>query len=238
MSTIVGFANGQPIRLRETPKAAAPVEPARKLATGTVEPDGRLVLRFARFDVIDADGDVTLRGAFGTRAVPLSSWNHGSWEKGSGALPIGVGTISEEGEFAVFRGRILLETQAGRESHAVLKALGPLVQVSYGYNVTESEPGFRDGVRVRILKRLEVYEVSAVLRAVGVGTGLVELSSVDPFQIMMAAAAHDNAEKLREMTGWRKRAALGDPTIAVLIAEARRLGVNVPSTRTIGRKSG
>ncbi len=233
---LVGVApDGLPIRLR-APKAAPPAEPAHKLAAGTLEPDGRIVLRFAKFDVIDSDGDVTLRGAFGTRAVPLGSWNHGSFEKGSGALPIGVGAISEEGQFAVFRGRILLDTQAGRETHSVLRALGPLVQVSYGYRILESEPGWLDGQRVRILKKLDVFEVSPVLRAAGVSTGLVELSSLDPFQVMMAAAAHDNAEKLREMTGWRKRAP-GDPTIAVLLAEAQRLGVNVSSARTVGRKS-
>ena len=69
---------------------------------------------FARFDVIDKDGDITVKGAFtdGASCV-ISAYGHKSWE---GALPVGKGTIHEVGDTAVFSGQFFLNTSHGRDT--------------------------------------------------------------------------------------------------------------------------
>jgi len=143
---------------------------AYKLARGgevKLDEAGAIEVAFAQLGVIDADGDVTLPGAFPSKDVPISAYGHTSWE---GALPVGRGTISEEGDWAVLRGRLFMDTSQGRDAHATLKGLGELAEYSYGYRVLDGGPGTHEGRPVRELRRLDVHEVSPVLRGAGVGT--------------------------------------------------------------------
>ena len=117
---------------------------------------GTIEAAFAQLNVIDADGDVTLPGAFPSKEVPMSAYGHTSWD---GALPVGKGTISEEGDWAVFKGQMFLDTTAGRDAHATLKGLGPLAEFSYGYEPTDFSFGEQAGQKVRYLKLLDVFEV-------------------------------------------------------------------------------
>lgn len=132
------------------------------------ETKGEVEAVFATLNVVDKDNDVTLKGAFQEGAtVVISAYNHKSWE---GALPVGTGTIHEVGEQVVMKGRFFLNTQAGRDHFEVVKELGAKQEWSYGFNVADSSPGEHDGKSVRMLKRMEVHEVSPVLRGAGVGT--------------------------------------------------------------------
>lgn len=128
---------------------------------------GSISLAFAQLNVIDKDGDVTLPGAVPEKDVPMSAYGHTSWD---GELPVGKGTISEVGDWAVFTGAFFMDTTAGRETHATIKALGPLAEYSYGYRLTDFSFGEQDGQNVRFLRGLDIYEVSPVLVGVGVGT--------------------------------------------------------------------
>jgi len=75
----------------------------------------------ATLDVVDRDGDVIRRSAFVSPArVKLSDWGHSAVR---GDAPVGKGVIEVEGSKAVFRGRIFLNTEAGRETFATLKEL-------------------------------------------------------------------------------------------------------------------
>lgn len=138
---------------------------------------GSIELAFAQFNVIDADGDVTLPGAFPVKDVPMSAYGHTSWD---GALPVGRGTISESGDWAIFKGQFFMDTTAGRDTHATLKGLDELAQFSYGYNVLLGEPGTFEGKRVRILKSLDPFEVAPVLKGSGVGTHIRAIKSGAP----------------------------------------------------------
>lgn len=138
---------------------------------------GIVELAFAQFNVIDSDGDVTLPGAFPAKDVPMSAYGHTSWD---GALPVGKGTISELGNWAIFKGQFFMDTTAGRETHATLKGLGPLAEFSYGYNVLDGEPGTFEGKRVRFLKALDPFEISPVLKGAGLGTHLRAIKSGAP----------------------------------------------------------
>jgi hypothetical protein len=169
-----------------------------------------VVVRFAQLTlpgqapIIDSDGDITLPGAFPSIDVPFSAWGHGSWEKGLAMLPPGRGQVRVEGQFAVFRGR-LFDTAAGRETFATLKELAELAQFSYGYNVLDFEYGFVAGQAVRFLKKLDLFEISPVLRAAGVGTRLVETSASSTTSLAVAAAAHHNELALAGMRKGRSR---------------------------------
>jgi HK97 family phage prohead protease len=122
---------------------------------------------FATLNVKDKDGDVTTKGAFKNGSpVRISAYNHGSWQ---GALPIGKGTIHEEGDSVVFRGQFF-KTQAAQDTRETLKGLGELAEWSYGFDVTDADHGDFKGEDVRFLKGMTVHEVSPVLIGAGVNT--------------------------------------------------------------------
>lgn len=123
---------------------------------------------FSTANVIDSDGDVTLPGAFTDGAeVVVSGYQHTSW---SGALPVGKGTIRTTPTEAILDAQFFMDTAAGRDTFAVVKALGPAQQWSYGYDVLNSDQGTFQGRDVRFLKQLKVHEVSPVLVGAGVNT--------------------------------------------------------------------
>jgi len=138
---------------------------------------GFIEAAFAQLNVVDKDNDVTLPGAFPAKDVPMSAYGHTSWE---GALPIGVGTIGEKGDWAVFSGHFFMDTPHGQAAYATVKGLGALTEYSYGYDVLDSAPAMMDGVSVRQIKSLDVFEVSPVLRGAGVGTHTLAIKSGAP----------------------------------------------------------
>lgn len=132
------------------------------------EEKGEVEAVFATLNVKDHDDDVTKPGAFEEGAeVIISAYNHKSWD---GALPVGKGTIHEVGNEVIMKGRFFLNTTAGRDTFEVVKELGAKGQWSYGFNVLESEKGEHEGKSVRVLKRMQVHEVSPVLRGAGLNT--------------------------------------------------------------------
>lgn len=132
-------------------------------------PEGTVIARFATLNVIDADGDVTLPGAFGDQQVRIQPFGHDTR-----AFMIGKGTIREEGNEAIMRGVINLDSAAGREAYAALKFDmengRAATEWSYTYDVEDEEAGMFDGRRVRFLKRLKVHSVDPVFLGAGVGT--------------------------------------------------------------------
>lgn len=130
---------------------------------------GKIRAVFATLNVIDHDGDVTLPGAFTDGAeVRISVWNHGSW--GPNLLPVGKGTIREEGNEAILEAQFFMGTEAGRDHFTVVKELGPLCEWSYGYDVEDSERGTKDGKEVTFLKQVTTHEVSPVILGAGLNT--------------------------------------------------------------------
>ena len=137
---------------------------------------GHVSAVFATLDVVDKDGDVTVKGAFNEgQKVAISNFGHKIWE---GAPPVGKGVIKEVGNEAVFEGQFFMNTTHGRDAFETVKALaeddGPGTEWSYGFDVQDSEPAqkgssYGDKHR-RTLKRMKVHEVSPVLIGAGVGT--------------------------------------------------------------------
>ena len=135
---------------------------------------GEVEAVFATLGVVDYDGDVTVKGAFTEEDVRISAYNHESWK---GALPVGKGTIREEGDKAVFKGRFFLDTTSGRDTFGVVKEMGELQEWSYGYDTLEAEPGTKEGQTVNFIKRQKVHEVSPVILGAGIDTGTVAVKA-------------------------------------------------------------
>ena len=132
--------------------------------------EGHISAQFAVFNEVDSDGDVTLPGAFGSQDVLMSPWGHAAWMGGGANLPVGKGSISEKGNKAIFDGDLFLDTEGGREHHAVLKQTQGQQEWSYGFQVQEASFGDFNGQEVRFLKKLLVMEVSPVMKGAGSDT--------------------------------------------------------------------
>lgn len=142
---------------------------------------GEIEAVFSTFDVIDKDNDVTRKGSFTEGApVVISSYGHTSW---SGHLPIGKGTIHEDGDRAVMKGRMFLNTSHGRDAWETVKELSAdgLQEWSYSLADVTAESGEVDGKSVRIITRVGfVKEVSPVLVGAGVDTTTLSTKSHQP----------------------------------------------------------
>lgn len=137
---------------------------------------GAVTVAFAQLDVVDSDKDVSLPGSFPSgKSLPMSSYGHTSW---AGALPIGKGSIREDGQWAIFDGQFLMSTEQGKNAYETVKAMGDLQEWSYGLNAVETSYGQKDGQQVRFIKRQDVFEVSPVLKGAGVGTHTRDIKSV------------------------------------------------------------
>jgi len=138
---------------------------------------------FSTFNVRDHDGDVTLPGAFTDGAkVRISAYGHRSWW---GDLPVGKGVIEVTETDARLMGEFFMDTEVGRETFGVVKAMGELQEWSYAFDVVASEMGQQDGQDVRFLKQLDVHEVSPVLKGAGIGTQTVAVKGADGAQLLL-----------------------------------------------------
>jgi hypothetical protein len=132
------------------------------------EAEGLVSAVFSTFNVVDRDGDVVLPGAFKSGApVRISAYGHGSW---NGMLPVGKGNITTNDREAVLTGRFFMDTQAGRETFTVVKELGELGEWSYSLENVVAKEGLWQGRKARIISRVDVHEVSPVLKGASIGT--------------------------------------------------------------------
>ena len=175
-------------------------------ATGS----GALTATFARFGVPDRDRDVILPTAIadGTELL-LGAWNHASISPGT-TLPIGKGRIVNDGTRAQIVATIF-DTPHAQEQYSAIRGLGSLAEYSFGFHVIEAstDPAELDrypGAK-RILKELEVFEVSAVFAGAGVRTGtdsakgirLSDLGIAPSFLADLKRRSHVRIEGLPEL---------------------------------------
>ena len=142
--------------------------------------EGTFEAVFATLDAIDHDGDTYDPGAIGNQDVIISQWNHGSWNGGAGALPIGVGKVFERDNKAIVSGEFNLADSDGRKTYETLKYLnskGRNVEWSFALPDTDSRWETRDGQDVRVFTRIAIPEVSPVLLGAGVGTELLSIKN-------------------------------------------------------------
>lgn len=131
-----------------------------------VEATGELEVTWATLGVVDRHGDVILPEAVPVgKSVPIMQWGHNLSD-----LPIGEALLSVEGDRAVARGRLYLNTTAGKEHYEVLRARGGSQEWSFSYIVSKAAEDTVDGVPARIIQAMDVLEVSPVLMGAGINT--------------------------------------------------------------------
>jgi HK97 family phage prohead protease len=136
---------------------------------------GKVEALFSTFNVLDHDKDVVLPGAFKDgAAVRMSAYNHGSW---GGSLPIGKGVIRTTDDGAIFEGEFFMGTTAGRDTFETIKQMGDLQEWSYSLDNVTAEMGVWEGEAARIIKAVDVHEVSPVLKGASIGTRTVGTKS-------------------------------------------------------------
>jgi hypothetical protein len=98
------------------------------------------------------------------------------------AMPFGKAWLFEQDGWALADFTLNLATQTGKEWHETLKfdlATGqPVQEWSYGFQTLDYAFEQRDGMQVRVLKKLDCDEISPVLRGAGVGTGTLSIKAV------------------------------------------------------------
>lgn len=139
---------------------------------------GTGLARIAQLSAVDSDGDTYAPGAF-------------SWKDGGGqwvqilpahnrqAMPLGKAWLYEKDGWALADLTLNLDTQAGKDWYSTLKfdlAKGqPVQEWSYGFQVLDADFQVRGDQRVQVLKKLDVDEISPVIRGAGVGTGTLAI---------------------------------------------------------------
>jgi phage head maturation protease len=152
----------------------------KSLLVEKMDDAGHGIARLATLAEIDHDGDTYDPGAF-------------AWKDGGGqwvpmlpahdrrAMPFGKSRVYEDAGTAYAELHLNLETSAGKEWHSALKfdlATGkPAQEWSYGFGVVDATYEQRGDDRVRRLKKLDVHEVSPVIRGAGVGTATLSMKS-------------------------------------------------------------
>jgi len=141
---------------------------------------GKGLAILARLSEVDHDGETYEKGAFSWKGG--EQWcalihHHDRYQ-----MPFGKARIYEDGDIAYAELHLNLDTQAGRDWHKALLfdiSTGKSVQeYSYGFDVVDADFQVRGDSRVRVLKRLDVHEVSTVLRGAGRNTGTVSMKEL------------------------------------------------------------
>ena len=149
----------------------------KSLSITDMDERGKGLALIARLAEVDSDGDTYERGAF--------SWKEGGdqWAMmvpahNRRATPFGKARIYEENDIAYAEMFLNLNTTTGKDWHQALlfdMATGkPVQEWSFGY---EAEYTYRvtAGSRVRVLSKVDVDELSPVLRGAGNRTGTISI---------------------------------------------------------------
>lgn len=145
---------------------------------------GNGLARLATMTDVDHDGDTYSPGAFswkegGEQWVPMLPAHQRT------AMPLGKARVFEKDGVAYAELHLNLDTAAGKDWHSSLKfdlATGkPAQEWSYGFGIVDAVNEQRGQDQVRNLKRVDVHEVSPVVRGAGSGTATLTMKSRGQF---------------------------------------------------------
>lgn len=135
---------------------------AYRIELKSVGEDGSLEGYGSVFDTVDAYDDCVAPGAFGASlashrsagTMPAMLWQHDATQ------PIGVWTeMSEDAHGLRVKGKLALETRAGKEAHVLCK-MGAVNGLSIGF--VSKKWDYNETGEVRMLREVDLWEVSLV----------------------------------------------------------------------------
>lgn len=143
------------------------------------------------FDVVDDWDDVIVRGAFAETLqskTPVMLWQHDSAE------PIGVYERVYEDEIGLWvEGRLLLDLEKGREAYILLKNRA-IRGLSIGFLPIAWEDEMRDRKKIRVLKSIDLWEVSLVTFPANKKAVVDEIKTVRGFESFLRDLGYSKTE--------------------------------------------
>ena len=147
-----------------------------------VAQDGTFAGYASTFGNVDHDRDVILPGAFGKTLSKKNPkqikmlWQHDPRQ------PIGVYEVLREDKRGLYvEGRLVLEVAQAREAHALMLA-GALDSMSIGFAIPKNGYEIDEKKRVRVIKEVDLWEVSVVTFPANPKASIRRVKSVVPFQ--------------------------------------------------------
>ena len=129
---------------------------------------------FSVFNVRDYDGDVVKSGAIPNDTKVTVAWAH-DWSK-----PVGKGTVTVDDNKAVFKGKFFTDTESGNEAYKIVKNMGADQEWSWGFKALETldgNPENYEGLKTREITKVDIFEVSPVLRGANAHTETLAVKS-------------------------------------------------------------
>lgn len=163
--------------------------PRKAIVLKDLTAEGEVQANIATLDVVDKDGDVTVKGFFGKQHTSIVGSHE--WQD----IMLGKGVVDDsDGKQALWEGQLNLDDPAAEQLHSKLRfdmqeAHGPpLIEWSYGFTILEGgstrlDPKEHDGARQRLHPKddgtpgTRVHEVSPVMLGAGEGTGTVAVKA-------------------------------------------------------------
>lgn len=192
---------------------------------------GEVTAIVATLGVVDRDGDVIMKGAIpaGGSKVKLSGYGHDVVL--NDAPPVGIGTVREVGDKAVFDGRFFTTTERGREAFLTVKELGADGEWSFGFPKAVKTGELTDEWRAkgarRIIAGLLPVEASPVFRGAGRGTMTIGVKAASESLNDRMEAVHNALWDRNEKAsgdGWYAREVFDD---FVIVATGYRAGARL-----------
>lgn len=147
----------------------------------------------------DSYGDIVKKGAFVDslkKRKPKLLWQHRMSE------PIGIYEEIREDEKGLFvKGKLEMESDFGKRIHSLLK-MGALEGLSIGYRTVKCE--FEDKERIRILTKLDLFEISIVTMPAN-EDALIDYVKSDEKEIEQFDCMKDFENFLKEPYGLKTR---------------------------------
>lgn len=146
------------------------------------DPHGTFEAVVSVFGNVDLVGDVVIPGAF-KRTLTENGLPPIGWMHNSDVPPIGVAVDAKETSEGLWvKGRLFVDEDAGhdlaRQVYAGMKA-GAIRQFSFGYEIKDAAWETVDGTEVRLLKDLDLIEVSPVWIGANPRTRLAAVKAAD-----------------------------------------------------------
>lgn len=168
----------------------------------SINADGTFTGYASVFDEVDSYWDKVVKGAFanslekryrakGRKGVPML-------DQHSSNTPIGlfpIDGIAEDDHGLLVVGNINMDVQVGRENHSLAKQ-GALSGLSIGYTTLEEE--WDDSGRIRILKEVDLWEISMVTFPAGDSARITSVKSIEGLDTL------SDCEKLLRDAGFSK----------------------------------